>query len=73
MAVRVLRVNMDARQVDLGLIEILDAVEERGGRRKVKPAREQAEGRRKTERPGRKKTNRPGRLERAMKKAKRRR
>ena len=50
--VQVIRVNMDVRQVDLGLVEILDRVREgeRGPRRsKATPKRE---GRR-TERPGR--------------------
>ena len=72
-AVRVLRVNMDARQVDLGVIEILEAVDERGGRRTVKAGREAAARGRKTERPERKKNSRPGRLERTLKKGKRRR
>jgi ribonuclease R len=54
--VRVLRVNMDARQIDLGVVEILERVSEgdRGPRRtKARP---------KTERPGKK--IRPGRRER---------
>jgi len=54
--VQVIRVNMDVRQIDLGLVEILERVREgeRGPRRsKARP---------KHERPGRK--NRPGRRER---------
>jgi ribonuclease R len=62
---RVLRVNMDARQIDLGLVDILERVSdgERGSRRsKARP---------KTERPGRSKI-RPGRREREMRKGRRR-
>src|SRR4051794_12374096 len=62
---RVLRVNMDARQIDLGLVDILERVRdgERGPRRsKARP---------KTERPGRSKS-RPGRREREMRKGRRR-
>jgi ribonuclease R len=62
---RVLRVNMDARQIDLGLVDILERVSdgERGPRRsKARP---------KTERPGRPKI-RPGRREREMRKGRRR-
>ncbi len=64
--VQVIRVNMDARQIDLGLVEILERVREgeRGPRRsKVKTKREP--------RPGRT-TGRPGRRERAARKGKRR-
>ncbi|HUR35024.1 MAG TPA: ribonuclease R [Vicinamibacterales bacterium] len=62
--VRVLRVNMDARQIDLGVVDILDRVRdgERGARRSNAP--------RKTERPGKK--IRPGRRERETRKGKRR-
>jgi ribonuclease R len=59
-SVQVIRVNMDARQIDLGLTEILERVRdgERGPRRsKARP---------KHERP--KKNSRPGRRERLMKK-----
>jgi ribonuclease R len=58
-SVQVIRVNMDTRQIDLGLTEILERVRdgERGPRRsKARP---------KHERP--KKNNRPGRRERLMK------
>jgi ribonuclease R len=64
--VQVIRVNMEARQIDLGLVEILERVREgeRGPRRsKVTTRAEQ--------RPGRKK-GRPGRRERATRKGKRR-
>jgi ribonuclease R len=63
--VRVLRVNMDARQIDLGLVDILERVREgeRGPRR--------SKVRLKAERPGKRKT-RPGRNEREMRKGKRR-
>jgi ribonuclease R len=63
--VRVLRVNMDIRQIDLGLVDVLDRVSEgeRGPRRsKARPRHE---------RPG--KANRPGRRERLKKRANRRR
>src|SRR5262245_33018685 len=63
--VQVVRVNMDVRQIDLGLVEILERVREG----EVGPRRSKA--RPKHERPGRK--NRPGRRERQAKKAKRRR
>jgi ribosomal protein S1 len=62
--VRVLRVNMDSRQIDLGLVDILERVKEgeRGVRRwKARP---------KNEHPG--KRIRPGRRERAGRKGKRR-
>ena len=66
-AVRVLRVNMDARQIDLGLVDVLERVREgeRGSRR--------SKAQIKAERPGRKKKNRPGRLERELRKGKKRR
>ena len=62
-AVRLLRVDPDGRQIDLGLVNVLDraARGERRGRAAMKGG--------KTERPGRRKL-RPGRLERAAKKAK---
>jgi ribonuclease R len=63
--VQVVRVNMDVRQIDLGLVEILERVREG----EVGPRRSKA--RPKHERPGRK--NRPGRRERQAKKTKRRR
>ncbi|MFN7917981.1 MAG: ribonuclease R [Vicinamibacterales bacterium] len=64
--VRVLRVNMDVRQIELGLVDVLERVREgeRGSRR--------PKAQLKAERPGRKK-NRPGRLEREIRKGKRRR
>jgi len=61
--VQVVRVNMEVRQIDLGLVEILERVREgeRGPRRsKAAPKRE---GRR---------TQRPGRRERSMRKGRRR-
>ena len=63
--VQVVRVNMDVRQIDLGLVEILERVREG----EIGPRRSKA--RPKHERPGRK--NRPGRRERQAKKTKRRR
>ena len=62
--VQVTRVNMDARQIDLGLVDILERVREgeRGSRRsKARP---------KAARPGKK--IRPGRRERETRKGKRR-
>lgn len=61
--VQVIRVDMERRQVDLGLTEILDAVrrseQNRGPRRsQVRPKKE-----------GRRKTQRPGQRERALRKA----
>jgi len=63
--VQVIRVDMERRQIDLGLSEILDAVRTseraRGPRRsKVKPKREERKGR---------KSGRPGQRERAFSKA----
>jgi ribonuclease R len=55
--VQVVRVDMDARQIDLGIVEILERVREgeRGARRsKARPKRE-----------GRRTPGRPGRRERA--------
>jgi len=65
--VRVLRVNMDARQIDLGLVDVLERVRdgERGSRR--------SQARPKVERRPGAKSNRPGRRERAMKKGPKRR
>jgi ribonuclease R len=61
--VQVVRVDMERRQVDLGLVEILEAVrrveEPRSIRSRTKPKREQ------------RRSQRPGRQERAMKKGKR--
>jgi ribonuclease R len=62
--VQVIRVNMDVRQIDLGLVEILERVREG----EVGPRRSKA--RPKHERPGKK--GRPGRRERQMKKTTRR-
>jgi ribonuclease R len=62
--VRVLRVNMDARQIDLGLVDILERM--RGGDRRA--ARSKVGS--KAQRPGKK--IRPGRRERATRKGKRR-
>jgi ribonuclease R len=70
--VQVIRVNMDARQIDLGLVEILERVRkgDRGPRRSG--VRIKAEGRTKPNgRPGAKK-NRPGRRERTAHKGRRR-
>jgi ribonuclease R len=60
--VQVVRVNMDVRQIDLGLVEILERVREgqHGPRRsKARPAAEVSRGRKK---------GRPGRRERSMRK-----
>jgi ribonuclease R len=62
--VQVIRVNMDVRQIDLGLVEILERVREGD----VGPRRSKA--RPKHERPGKK--GRPGRRERLMRKPTRR-
>jgi ribonuclease R len=62
--VQVLRVNMDVRQIDLGLVDILERVREgeRGPRRsKARPKHEQRG----------KKKGRPGKQERAMRKGRR--
>jgi ribonuclease R len=61
--VQVVRVNMDARQIDLGLVEILERVREGGrrpGRSRTAPRREQ------------KRSQRPGRRERQKSKGRRR-
>ena len=63
--VQVIRVNMEVRQIDLGLVEILDRVRqgERGPRRSsAKPKRE----------PQNRRTQRPGRRERAQRKGRHR-
>ncbi|MGC4080572.1 MAG: VacB/RNase II family 3'-5' exoribonuclease [Vicinamibacterales bacterium] len=64
--VRVLRVDMDARQIDLGIVEILERVQD-GERRRRRPKATIA-----SERPGKRK-NRPGRFERELRKGKKRR
>jgi ribonuclease R len=64
--VQVVRVNMEVRQIDLGLVEILERVREgeRGPRRsKARPKHEQVAGKRK---------GRPGKHERARRKGHRR-
>jgi hypothetical protein len=64
--VQVVRVNMEVRQIDLGLVEILERVREgeRGPRRsKARPKHEQA---------SRKRKGRPGKHERARRKGHRR-
>jgi ribonuclease R len=71
--VQVIRVDMERRQIDLGLVEILEAVREseerRGPRRsKARPKRERAAQGAAAER-----RRRPGRRERAFRKASRRR
>jgi ribonuclease R len=68
--VQVIKVDMERRQVDLGLAEILEKV--RQSERNRGPRRSKAEP--KHERhlaPGRKRSKRPGRRERAMKKSRR--
>jgi hypothetical protein len=61
--VQVLRVNMDVRQIDLGLVEILERVREgeRGPRRSRAPVKH-----------GKKRVQRPGRRERQASKGRRR-
>jgi ribonuclease R len=56
--VQVVRVDMDRRQIDLGLVEILETVRQDEGRRgprhsKARPKHEQRKGPRKKQRPGR--------------------
>ncbi len=56
--VQVVRVDMDRRQIDLGLVEILETVREDEGRRgprhsKARPKHEQRKGPRQKQRPGR--------------------
>jgi ribonuclease R len=64
-SVQVIRVNLEARQIDLGLVEILARV------RDGEPGPRRSKARPKNERPGRK--GRPGRRERSKGKGKRRR
>jgi len=56
--VQVVRVDMERRQVELGLVEILDTVRREEGRRgtpksKVRPKKEQRRGGKRKQRPGR--------------------
>ena len=72
--VRVLRVNMDVRQIELGLVDILERVRdgERGARRSsVVPKTGRAKGQN-AERPGSRKNSRPGRREREQRQGRRR-
>ena len=66
-AVQVVRVDMERRQVDLGIVEILESV-----RRQQQP-REAVRSRTKLKRDQRRSTQRPGRRERMEKKGGRRR
>jgi ribonuclease R len=69
--VQVIKVDMERRQVDLGLVEILEKV--RASERNRGPRRSKAEPKReRVQAAGRKRTGRPGRRERAIKKGKRR-
>jgi ribonuclease R len=61
--VQVVRVDMERRQVDLGIVEILDAVRESESRRG--PRRSQARPKHAGRPPGRGRAQRPGRRERA--------
>jgi hypothetical protein len=74
--VQVVRVDLERRQIDLGLEEVLAAVRDderrRGPRRSLaRPKKEQRKGtpeeRRKTKPAAQRKKQRPGRRERAMK------
>ena len=72
--VQVVRVNMDVRQIDLGLVEILERVREgeRGPRRsKTKPKHEAESGKPFGKAQGRRKKQRTGRRERAARRGKR--
>ncbi len=72
--VRVLRVNMDVRQIELGLVDILERVRDgaRGARSSsVVPKAGRAKGQN-AERPGTRKNSRPGRREREQRQGKRR-
>jgi ribonuclease R len=60
--VQVVRVDMERRQVDLGIVEILDAVRESESRRG--PRRSQAKPKHAGRPPGRRRAQRPGRRER---------
>jgi ribonuclease R len=61
--VQVVRVDMERRQVDLGIVEILDAVRESESRRG--PRRSQAKPKHPGRQPNRRRAQRPGRRERA--------
>jgi ribonuclease R len=68
--VQVIKVDMERRQVDLGLVEILEKV--RASERNRGPRRSRAEPKRERHlASGRKRSGRPGRRERAMKKTRR--
>jgi ribonuclease R len=68
--VQVIKVDMERRQVDLGLVEILERV--RQSERNRGPRRSKAEPKRERHlAAGRKRTSRPGRRERAIKKPRR--
>jgi ribonuclease R len=69
--VQVIKVDMERRQVDLGLVEILEKV--RASERNRGPRRSKAEPKRERHLAGggRKRPGRPGRRERAMKKPRR--
>jgi ribonuclease R len=62
--VQVIRVDLERRQVDLGLVEILEAVRRQPGRQPRTPA-----SRPKTVKPGGRRAQRPGRRERAARSA----
>jgi ribonuclease R len=76
--VQVVRVDMERRQVELGLAEILDTVRQKpralrgaergGGRSRTKPKKETRREQQREERRGRQRTHRPGRRERAARK-----
>jgi ribonuclease R len=73
--VRVVRVNMDARQIDLALAEVLERVREgeRGPRRsKARPKTGSRAGKTTAERPAKYAKKRPGRRERAQRRGRRR-
>jgi ribonuclease R len=63
--VQVVKVDMERRQIDLGLVEILNAVRESEENRG--PRRSKAEPRAGSQRQGRRRKQRPGRRERARK------
>ena len=67
MNVQVISVNMDVRQIDLGLVDILERVRE--GKRGPRRSRAPAAGPRRN---GGKELQRPGRRERALRKGKKR-
>jgi len=64
--VQVIKVDMERRQVDLGLVEILEKV--RASERNRGPRRSKAEPKRERHLKAGKRAQRPGRRERAMKK-----